>query len=57
MIEEDIEEERKEKYLYEYIEHDQIVFSIVQNSLHHWASVRAAVEVLRKPPLIVWAET
>ena len=46
-----------EFYLYEDVEHDQVVLCIVQNSLHHRAPVRAAVEPFRQGPLIVRAKT
>ena len=44
-------------YLDEYVKHDQVILSIVQNSLNHWAPVRTAVEPLGQSPLIVGAET
>ena len=44
-------------YLDEYVEHNQVILSIVQNSLHHRAPVRTAIEPLGEGPLIVGTET
>ena len=41
------------RILYEDVEHHQVVLGVVEDGLHHWAVVVAAVQVFWEPPLVI----